>query len=334
MYNLIKQLLKENLIIEAIKQGSPEEIVEWLKYLPVDETAKDITNQIITDLNNFYQNDVVPNDKEYSYQPENECLPPYTVEINYRPSNNMTGIGYAEEQYIEIKYLNKSSTEFSYTRGTGNVNRLKSPLFNILKHECSHFYLRQNNVENCLYNTHPDGMKKYYNDRQEQVLHSREMFDTFEELYPNWRKFPKEKIVDYFTRTIKNLPYHTQIRAPFGGGLQKKYLNFILKNFIEPNMVEKELTKEEEFDKVFSLLSSAANTKDIFDEYYKDEEGTFAFITNVIDGFQYLVDTKFDRNNGYRLDIFKPNHDGYSIKKFDTFSELYDYLSNFVETMK
>jgi hypothetical protein len=66
--------------------------------------------------------------------------------------------------------------------------------------------------------------EKYYQDRQELVLHTREIYDTFSSDYPNW-KMPIESIIKRLTYVVKNLPRHTNINSPFGSAT-KKYLNF------------------------------------------------------------------------------------------------------------
>jgi hypothetical protein len=234
MKGLIKQLIKENRMVEAAKQGTPEELAEWLELLPVDETAKYLAEEIYQEILKYYTQDIKPQDKIFEYHPEEKCLQPYTVEIDFRISNNYPGLGYAEENYIQVKYLSKDARE--YYPPHGGAERLQKALFNIIKHECGHFYLRQRGVEECLYHTHPDGMKKYYHDRQELVLHSREIFDTLDDNYPNWVTWDMSKIIDRLTHTIKNLPRHTNINAPYPATLQKKYLNFIINSYIKPRL--------------------------------------------------------------------------------------------------
>ena len=57
MKNLIKLLVKENLIIEAAKQGTPEELVELLELVPTDETALYLTEEIYQDILKYYDED-------------------------------------------------------------------------------------------------------------------------------------------------------------------------------------------------------------------------------------------------------------------------------------
>jgi len=234
MKGLIKQLIKENIMVEAAKQGTPEELAEWLELLPVDETAKYLSEEIYQEILKYYTQDIKPQDKKFEYHPQEKCLQPYIVEIDFRISNNYPGLGHAEENYIQVKYLSKDARE--YYPPYGGAERLQKVLYNIIKHECGHFYLRQKGVEACLYHTHPDGMKKYYHDRQELVLHSREIFDTLDDNYPNWPTWDMTKIIDRLTYTIKNLPRHTNINAPYPATLQKKYLNFIVNTYIKPRL--------------------------------------------------------------------------------------------------
>jgi hypothetical protein len=49
---------------------------------------------------------------------------------------------------------------------------------------------------------------------------------------------PIESIIKRLTYVVKNLPRHTNINSPFGSATQKKYLNFIVKNYIKPNLQE------------------------------------------------------------------------------------------------
>jgi uncharacterized protein (UPF0335 family) len=253
MDSLIKQLVKENMIIEAAKQGTPEELAEWLELLPVDETAKYLAEEIYQEILKYYTQDIKPQDKNFEYHPKEKCLKPYIVEIDFRISNNYPGIGYAEENYIQVKYLNKDARE--YYPPYGGAERLQKVLYNIIKHECGHFYLRQRGVEECLYHTHPDGMEKYYHDRQEIVLHSREIFDTLDDNYPNWPTWDMDKIISKLIPTIKNLPRHTNINKPFPATLQKKYLNFILNAYIKPRIEKINQSQKEEMIGTQTLIA-------------------------------------------------------------------------------
>jgi hypothetical protein len=226
----LKKIIENN----KIKKGSPEELVEMLKYLPVDETAIYLADEIYQDLLKYYSEDKVLVKKEYTYHPNIDCLEPYVVEIDFFPSNNMPNIGFANQHYIQLKYLNKMSNNFSSYGENGGVDRLYKQLRNIIKHECSHFYLEQKGIENCLYYTHPHGMKKYYHDRQEMVLHSREIFETFTEWYPEWKNMSLDRIISIIGREVKNLQNHTNIYYPYTAALQKKYLNFIINTYVKP----------------------------------------------------------------------------------------------------
>ena len=256
LYKLYEEVLGEG----KIKKGSPEELLELLKYLPDDETAKYISSEIISDLNKFYQEDVVPEDKTYTYYPEDKCLKPYELEVDFAPSNSSTSLGYASQNYIRIKYLSKDSREFGYTRGSGNVHGLIKRLYNIIKHECGHYYLGLRGVEECIYNTHVDGMKKYYHDRQEIVLHTREIWDDFIDDYPNWQRRSLDWIGGEIRSRVKRLRSHTNIHAPFGGGLQNKYVAFIMNNYIKPNYENPEFAPKlrskprNKMDKLYDVL--------------------------------------------------------------------------------
>lgn len=231
--------MKHIQLFESFKKGSPEELIELLKELPVDETAKELTHQILSDLNNYYDNDIkIPYDKKYLYTPDNGCLKPYELNIHYLPSNNDTNIGDCSEHDIQIKYINKDCRNFG---SFGNrTNRIKRTLYNMIKHECSHFYLSQKDVEVCLYHTHDKGLNVYYQDRQEMVLHSREIFDDFIEDNPKWKTYDISRIERIINDKVKRLRETTNVYAPYGGGLQKKYFNFIMNNYIKPALAVSE----------------------------------------------------------------------------------------------
>lgn len=226
-----------DIILESIKlpkKGSPEELLELLKFLPVDETAKYISEEIYQELLKYNNDGIYPKSRNFEYHPEDKCLQPYIVEIDFRSSRNRQMVGYADVSFIEVKYLDREAHEFPQTKG--NLQGLKNEIYHIVKHECSHFYLSQKDVEKCLYLTHPDGMKKYYHDRQELVLHSREIFERFEERSPSWRTYPLETIVKRLKYQIDFLSDHTRIYYPFPAPLRKKYLNFIVNNYIKPQL--------------------------------------------------------------------------------------------------
>jgi hypothetical protein len=327
-------LNKYKVMLNEAKQGSPEELVDLLALLPVDETAKYLAEEIYQDIIQYYNNDIKPVDKKYTYHPEDKCLQPYIVDIDFRLSNNMAGLGYAQEDYIQVKYLSKDAGDYSMGNKFGGAERLQKSLFNIIKHECSHFYLSQKGVENCMYNTHPDGMKKYYLDRQELVLHSREMFDDFVIGYPRWKTMSIEAITKRLISVVKNLPRHTNINAPFNGGTQKKYLNFILKNYIKPNLQEKPIVnKENESEEIFNLLASAiksdsnsVSVDDVVNDFASGDNG-WAMASENINGFNYIIDT----NNGvYSLKVFNSNNRT-SSETFESFDGLYNKLSGIVK---
>ena len=129
----LKRIISENV---KIKPGSPEELVGLLDLLPVHDTAKYIGEEIYQDVMNYFDNDVeLPSEKKYSFHPEEACLRPYEVTIDFMPSNNSTGLGYASEDYIQIKILNKDSNEYKMSKGFNPAWRLVKGLYHILKHE-------------------------------------------------------------------------------------------------------------------------------------------------------------------------------------------------------
>ena len=322
MKNLIKLLVKENLIIEAAKQGTPEELVELLELVPTDETALYLTEEIYQDILKYYDEDFKLVAKEYTYYPKDKCLKPYTLEIDFRNSRNWYGIGFAKEQYIQIKYLDKDAMDFKPPYG--GAENLKRPIYNIIKHECGHFYLSQKGVEECLYLTHQDGMEKYYYDRQEIVLHSREIFETLIYEYPNWYKMKIEEIISYLKHKIKRLPTHTNMNYPHPPELQKQYLNFILNSYVKPKLksIEEENVGLKTYNTIVKKLKrlgikvehiNAKSLADLIDDYEQygkivtiktlEDEEEIAFYFNYNNLFYRIIFDKEEKT--YWLNIFK-----------------------------
>jgi hypothetical protein len=214
-----------------MKQQKPtrqELIIAILNELPTHDTAVEIRDKIMEDLYSYFKNDDAPylKNKTYTFTPKETFLKEYFVEIDFRPSNNNYMIGYASENYIEIKYLNKSSREFESV-GTYPLNRLSVEIYNILKHECSHFYLKSKGFGELLYHTHPQGLKKYYEDDEEMVLHGTEIFDRIIKRFPNWKTMDRERLIKEIASEVKYLPSRTNIHFPFTAATQKKYIKTI-----------------------------------------------------------------------------------------------------------
>lgn len=237
-------------LFETFKEGSPEELVELLKELPIHETADSIRNQILEDLTKYYMEDIelpkeVKGGKKYTYIPKNELIKPYTVEVEYFSSNNDMNLGYCDESYIQLKYLKKGCMNYNMYKTKDPSYRISKSLYNIIKHECSHAYLGQKGIEKCLYYTNIDGvddinLNLYYQDRQEMVLHSREIFEDFIEHNSRWKTMPIKTIETRIKEMVKNLKYRTNIHGAFGSGLQKKYVAFIMNSYIKPELIKNE----------------------------------------------------------------------------------------------
>jgi hypothetical protein len=230
-------------LFEGFKEGSPEELVELLKELPIHETADSIRNQVLEDLTKYYEEDIeLPNEKKggkkYTYTPENELIKPYTVEVEFFSSNNDMNLGYCDASYIQLKYLKKGCMNYRSYNIPNPSSRISRSLYMIIKHECSHAYLDQKGIEKCLYHTDPKGLEVYYKDRQEIVLHSREIFEDFIEHNRNWKTYDLSKIEQKIKDMVKSLKYRTNIHAPFGAGLQKKYVSFIMNSYVKPGINE------------------------------------------------------------------------------------------------
>jgi hypothetical protein len=235
LYKLYEQVLGEG----KIKKGSPEELVDMLKFLPIDETAKDLTEQIMNDLKDYYSHGRKLDREVYTYIPEDKCLKPYELKVLFSTVNSPR-IGDSQQHFIHVQHLHGFKAKDNYTP----IN-LGKKIYKIIKHECSHFYMELKGVEECLYNTHADGLKKYYQDRQELVLHGREIFEDFIEANPDWQTHSLDKIQKRITNRVRNLRNDKGIPGLFNGGVQLKYILFIMKNYIKPNYTNPEYAPPE-----------------------------------------------------------------------------------------
>jgi hypothetical protein len=325
MKNLIKQLVKENLTLEAAKQGTPDELAEFLQFLPTHLTARVLSHQIFNDIREFYTGDkTFDKIEKYVFKPEEKCLKPYELEVffKYTGENNIGGIEYSEEQFITIKIFYKD-----VKNALQRLDGLLDKIYNIIKHECGHFYLRQKNVEECLYHTHPEGMKKYFFDRQEITLHSINAFDNFEKENPNWTNYSLDLIKRKLTNYIEWVIRDTNIGAPFPATLKKTYLSFIMNNFVKPKLKgvsEPTLTTEE---KVKTILDLFAKTKQM------NPNNKYILDTNSEDPdfFDLKIPTKnsvlYEIDYGYGGPIFMititdKNTNSRKIGRFSTYHQL------------
>ena len=230
MKHLIKKLLREGLLNESNRhgQGDPHEMADMLKLLPTDETAKQLTKEIVEEIRtNGFKNFNKENNytQEFTYTPEDKCLKPYSVAINVLGRSNPR-INDARQHYIEVWITHDAKIPTA----------LIENVYEIIKHECGHYYMELKGATTCLYQTHKDGIKKYYVDNQELNLHGREIFERFTRRYKSWQSSDLDTIKKQLKSEIKGLKDDKGIPGIFNGGVQLKYLLFIIKNYVEPNM--------------------------------------------------------------------------------------------------
>jgi hypothetical protein len=336
MKNLIKQLVKESLTIEAAKQGTPDELAELLKFLPTHQTARVLSLQIFNDIQEFYTSDkTFDKIEKYLYTPEEKCLKPYELDVffKYTGKNNIGGIEYSEEQFITIKIFDKD-VENALPRLSGLLDKI----YNIIKHECGHFYLRQKNVEECLYNTHPEGIKKYFFDRQEITLHSINAFDDFEKENPNWTNYSIDHIKRSLTNSIEWVIKSTNIGAPFPSALKKIYLSFIMNNFIKPKLKgvnEPTLNAEEQIKTILDLFvkTKLMNPKNYFKkETRKEDSDIFDLKIPTKDSVLYEINYGA-AGNKFELKITDKNTNSRKIGYFETFYQLVNKLKELLSVI-
>ena len=183
----------------------------------------------MVDLRDYYSHGRKLDREFYTYIPEDKCLKPYELKVSFSTVNSPR-IGHSEQHSIHVQHLHGFKAKDNYT-----PIYLGKLIYKIIKHECSHFYMELKGVEECLYNTHADGLKKYYQDRQELVLHGREIFEDFIEANPYWQTHSLDKIQKRITNRVRNLRNDKGVPGLFNGGVQLKYILFIMKNYIKPN---------------------------------------------------------------------------------------------------
>jgi hypothetical protein len=216
--------------ITESKEGTPYELIDMLKYLPVKETARSITDQLIKDIENYYKNGTPLKSKKYIASIKDKCMKPYTVDTDFILSNNDSYVNDAQEDYINFKIYKREKADANTQKW--HINKLKKEIYDIVEHECGHYFLSQKGVETCIY--HSQGMSKYYYDRQEMVLHSQNIYNNFVESNPNWMFLDEPVIKKKLQIGIRMLPSITRISAPFPTSLQSKYVTLIMKTYIQP----------------------------------------------------------------------------------------------------
>ena len=341
MKRYIKKLLRESLLSEGkIKKGSPEELVDMLKFLPIDETAKDLTEQIMVDLRDYYTHGRKLDREFYTYIPEDKCLKPYELEVLFSTVNSPR-IGNASQHFIHVQHLHDIKAKDNY-----NPIYLGKLIYKIIKHECSHFYMELKGVEECLYNTHADGLKKYYQDRQELVLHGREIFEDFIEGNTNWQTYSLDKIQKRITNRVRNLRNDKGVPGLFNGGVQLKYILFIMKNYIKPNYTNPKYSppernvlldkgQREVLNNALMVINNINNSGKNFSEEIEvgyGSEGSNSVKFKIKNKEQANFDVKLEVRPDYPKPYYLMVSRGY--KGEPHHFENFDELINFIKTIK
>jgi hypothetical protein len=251
MFNTFLNSLKRpnnQYLIETIQKGyqtlfenknTHYELADMLEHLPIKETAKNITEQIMADIADYYKNDTqFQRSKKYTANIEDKCVKPYVVEIDVILSNNNSYVNDAQEDYMNIKLFKRENADFNTQQN--HMDTLKDDIYNTIEHECGHYFLSQKGVETCIY--HNEGMNKYYYDIQEIVLHSKTIYNKFVMANPNWMDLDIDILKKRLMGKVKTLPIITNIQAPFPLALQKKYFTLIMKKYINPTLNKKNVT--------------------------------------------------------------------------------------------
>jgi hypothetical protein len=235
------------LMAKALVGGRDEDILmDILKDSNLEEIAKDLTKQIMKPIEMYYRT----GDEKYlfkgkgKYRPKKDfslkkCMGDYEIEVIYIASNKGLYLNDASETFMSFKVLRIGSQEYGYVEKSIDkmVKRLGNEVADLIEHEMGHYYLGiAGDVGECIYNIDPRGVQLYFQDPQEMVLHSKVLFNKFKRQYPDFASYEMDKIERIISRYVRDLPIDTNAprSAKFPKGLQKKYVNHILKHYVKP----------------------------------------------------------------------------------------------------
>jgi hypothetical protein len=211
-----------------------------------EEAPLDIHGQIMSDINNYYFNNGDLSTKKYNLTSDygNPNIAGFGTEATFVRSNNATNLDYCDVSSLRIKIYNKdnimnsrNSRFKSYEDGANyNIGVIDSQLKGILRHEMGHYYLRQieiNNKEEPSAFDYHDDYGKYFEDTEELVMHSRDIWNKLKQINGLLEKDPVT-IFKYIKRYVSSLPYDINYPYTFKKSTQKKYVDFIWKHYVKP----------------------------------------------------------------------------------------------------
>jgi predicted Zn-dependent protease with MMP-like domain len=221
-------------IIKVAMGKVHDELQAYLADQP-EEAINDIVQQVMVDIEAYYRGEGSSFSKRYSLtSPHNEYIQNYTLEVLAVRSNNATGFGDANMNRIELKMYNRDLMDESQHKN--HISKIKRMLEETLWHEMGHYYIeKKRGMTERLY--FQQGFEKYFDDAEELVLHSRDTWKKIIAKYPHVHTLPVDKIKRIVARHIADLPASIGFYgARFPKTLQSKYVNFIWKHYVKPNL--------------------------------------------------------------------------------------------------
>ena len=202
-----------------------------------EESVNDILNQIMGDIRGYYDGTGSSSFRtRYALQqPHNDFIRGYYVEVLAMASNNGTNFGDASTHYMELRMFSRDRMDES--QYIEHINKLEKMIKGTLWHEMGHYYITQKRgkSEELLY--YQQGMDKYFDDKEELVLHSRDTWKKIVNQYPNIYEIPPDRIKMIVSRYVARLPQDIGFHGVrFPKALQAKYANFIWKHYVKPNL--------------------------------------------------------------------------------------------------
>ena len=224
--------------IYKIANNESDNILEMLS--DFDESAvQQIKSEILNDIKNYYATGNLPPKYEKIYQHKD-----YQVNVAFMPSNNMTGVNSASQNFLSIKLLNNDKINHQYTDPQEQQNEKNYQIekidreLDVLNHEMGHYHITQKQPNRKLSYYTDEGVdyKKYFLDPEEIVMHSREILGILLKSYPNFLQAPLPLIKKQIETQINYLPGRINAPHPMNAKTKKIYLDFIMNKFVKPNI--------------------------------------------------------------------------------------------------
>ena len=204
------------------------------------ESINDIANQIINDVINYYQTGESFQTQDYKLKQDynDHAIQNYYVNVGMIPSNNSTYVDSGSQHEIFLKILNKNILEDRRTTADKEISRISRGIRQILEHEMGHFYVQEKVNNKRSFDYYNDGFKSYFDDPEEVVMHSQDIWNELTRSFKNGiediKTLSPENILGRLKRAVDYLPVAINAPRKMKATQKNIFLRHIWKTYVKP----------------------------------------------------------------------------------------------------